>query len=234
MNENAESTPVRAAQEPDQGAIAQRIAQRRAQLGLTEQELAAQAGMAPRYLRYLTETGPGFDPAGLLRIAAVLRLTCRELLEGRSDAPPGQSTAATPPVLLRLGTPECWEKLGTHGIGRIALPVDPGPAVFPVNYLVDDGTVVYRTDPTGSAAAAAGSRLSFEADRIDEHMSSGWSVLVVGTVEHITDPETIERLSRAPGCEPWAGGNRPLWVRIRPSQITGRRIATAERGSPAP
>ncbi|MFB7666206.1 pyridoxamine 5'-phosphate oxidase family protein [Kitasatospora sp. NPDC056138] len=223
MNDNAQPA---AAQRPDPGAIARRIADRCAQLGLTEDTLARNAAMAPGYLRHLIEVGPGFDPGGFVRVAAALHLTYRELLEGRTDAPPGQTGAAPRPVLVHLTEPECWEKLGTHGIGRIALPVRPGPAVFPVNYTVDAGTVVYRTDPQGGAAPGAGAEVSFQADHIDDHLSQGWSVLIVGTAQHVDDPETVQRLAQLPGTEPWAGGSRPLWIRIRPEQVTGRRIGT--------
>lgn len=226
MNENAESAPGRGAPRPAPGSIAQHISERSTQLGLTAQALATQAGMAPRYLEHLIDAGPGFDPGGFLRLAAALQLTYRELLEGPSDPPPGQSEAAARPVLIHLTAHECWEKLGTHGVGRIALPVHPGPAVFPVNYTVDADTIVYRTDPQGAAAAEAGATVSFQVDRIDDHLSRGWSVLIIGTAEHVDDPDTLQRLAQRPGAEPWAGGNRPLWVRIRPEQITGRRIGT--------
>ncbi|KJK59913.1 pyridoxamine 5'-phosphate oxidase family protein [Saccharothrix sp. ST-888] len=224
MNENAQ--PAAAAQRPDPGAIARRIADRSAQLGLTEEMLAKNAAMAPGYLRHLIEVGPGFDPGGFVRIAAALHLTRRELLEGRSDAPSGQTGPAPRPVLVHLTEPECWEKLGTHGIGRIALPVRPGPTVFPVNYTIDARTIVYRTNPQGGADPEADTEMSFQADHIDDHLSRGWSVLIVGTAQHIDDPETIQHLAQLPGTEPWPGGGRHLWIRIQPEQITGRRIDT--------
>ncbi|MGK4584739.1 helix-turn-helix domain-containing protein [Kitasatospora sp. HPMI-4] len=225
MNENAEPAAA-AVRHPDPRAIAQRIADRRRQLNLTEEELANHAAMSTGYLRHLIEWGPEFDRGGFLRIAAALRWTYRELVQGRSDPPPGQTGPAPRPVLIHLTEPECWEKLGTHGIGRVALPVQPGPEVFPVNYTVDAGTVVYRTDPRGAAAAGEASALSFEADRIDDRLSRGWSVLITGTAERIVDPQVVERLAQLPGAESWAGGSRPLWIRIRPEQITGRRIGT--------
>jgi nitroimidazol reductase NimA-like FMN-containing flavoprotein (pyridoxamine 5'-phosphate oxidase superfamily) len=201
-----------------------RIEVRRKQLGLTEEELAGQAGMAPHYFRYLIKSGAGFDPGGFRRLAAALGMTYEELLEGRSDAPAGRRDAAQHPVLMKLTAKECWERLGTHGIGRIALPAHPGPGVFPVNYIVDGTTVVYRTDPQGATAAEPGGEVSFQADRIDEHRSVGWSVLIAGTAEHVTDPETLRHLAEQPGSETWAGGVRNLWIRIVPAEISGRRI----------
>ena len=116
---------------------------------MTEQELALMAGMAPRYLEQVLDAGPGFDPGGFVRIAAALGLTYQELLEGRSDPPPGQTGPGARPVLVRLTSTECWDCLGRHGVGRIALPVEPSPAVFPVNYTVEARTIIYRTAPGG-------------------------------------------------------------------------------------
>ncbi|MGW7445696.1 pyridoxamine 5'-phosphate oxidase family protein [Kitasatospora sp. NPDC054795] len=212
---------------PDPADLARRIIQRRDQLGLNEERLAYQAAMAPTYLRHLLEAGPEFDPPGFVRIAAVLGMAWPELMEGhRPDAPPGQTEPASRPLLVHLTEPQCWELIGTHGIGRIVLPVQPGPAVFPVNYAVDAATIVYRTAPASAAAPPDGSPVSFQVDHIDDRRSRGWSVLVVGHAQHVDDPEEQLRLSALPGATPWAGGSRPLWVRIGADQITGRRIGT--------
>lgn len=209
----------------DRDPIVRRIAERRAQLGLSESALSTRAAMSPRYLQHLLDAGPEFDPGGLVRVAAALDLTYQELLEGRRDPPPGQPDAAARPVLAQLSTEECWDKLGTHGVGRIAVPVQPGPAVLPVNYLVDSGTVVYRTGAGDAAEPAPGEGVSFQVDQIDDRLSRGWSVLLTGTAERVDDPAQSDVLAaRAP--EPWAGGNRPVWIRIRPKSVTGRRIDT--------
>ncbi|MEU7380952.1 MULTISPECIES: pyridoxamine 5'-phosphate oxidase family protein [unclassified Streptomyces] len=217
-----ENTTGRA--DPD---LIRRIEVRLAQLGLTEEELAGQAGMSPRYFRHLIGSGADFDPGGFLRIAVALGMTYRELLEGRRDAPAGQGGAAQHPVLVRLTTDECWARLGTHGIGRIALPArrpHPGPGVFPVNYVVDGMTVVYRTDPRGAAVPEPGSEVSFQVDHVEESRSVGWSVLLAGTAEHVTEPEAVQRLAGQHVGEPWAGGARNLWIRVVPAEISGRRI----------
>ncbi|MFD0279435.1 pyridoxamine 5'-phosphate oxidase family protein [Kitasatospora sp. NPDC127111] len=222
-----EHTPdLEAVRRADPAAVARRVAERRDQLGLTDQMLAYQAAMAPRYLRHLLEAGPGFDPAGFTRIAAALRTSWPELLEGRADAPPGQSGPGPRPLLLHLTESECWKLIGTHGVGRIGLPVQPGPAVHPVNYAVDDGAIVYRTAARGAAAPSDGSPVSFQVDRIDDHLSQGWSVLLLGEAHHVVDPDEEERLSLLPGATPWVGGARPLWVRVRVDEVTGRRIGT--------
>ncbi|MFI9722728.1 pyridoxamine 5'-phosphate oxidase family protein [Streptomyces sp. NPDC052396] len=207
--------------------MATRAALRREQLGMTQTELAHRAGMSVAYLRQLEKFSGDFDPAALMRLAAALEMSYEELVRGRDDAPPGQPAAAAHPRLMRLSEGECWARLGTHGIGRLSLSVDTGPVVLPVNFVVDARTIVYRTDPAGAAAAPAGAQLAFETDRIDDQLRNGWSVLVVGTADHVTDPAVVRALAERPGSAPWAGGVRNLWVRIVPGRISGRTIHTA-------
>lgn len=221
--------------QPEPAGIARRIAERRNSLGLTEDDLATRAGMAPPYLRHLLRCGPAFDRAGFLRIAAALELTYAELLEGRSDRPPGQHSAPTHPVLAHLTEDECWDRLGSRGVGRLALPTGPAPTVLPVNYIADARTLAYRTDPRGAAAPSPGTAVSFQIDHVDDRLTTGWSVLVSGTADHVQDPEAVrhlEHLEAEYGTRPWAGGNRPLWVRIQPGRITGRRIGTTGPDTP--
>ncbi len=220
MNENADL----AAHPPERGLLSQQVAEHRRRLGLTEEELAAQAGMSPRYLRHLLAADADFDPGGVLRVAAALHLTYTELLRGRADPPSGQAGAGPRPSLAHLTTAECWDRLGTHGVGRVAVPAEPAPDVLPVNYAVDAGTIVYRTAPQGPAALDSGADVSFQVDRIDDGMRQGWSVLVIGTAERFHDQAVIRRLEEQHVTEPWAGGDRPLWIRIRPQSTTGRQV----------
>jgi nitroimidazol reductase NimA-like FMN-containing flavoprotein (pyridoxamine 5'-phosphate oxidase superfamily) len=182
--------------------------------------------MSLRYLQHLEELGEDFDPGAVLRLAAVLRMTYDELLEGRTDLPPGQPAPGPHPTLLKLTAEECWDRLSDHGIGRVALSSPAGPAILPVNYLVDAHSVVYRTSRTGAAAVAEGSEVAFEVDHMDESDSQGWSVLVVGTARRIDD-DTARRLATQPGAAPWAAGIRELWVRVLPTRVTGRSIRTS-------
>ncbi|WP_371501780.1 pyridoxamine 5'-phosphate oxidase family protein [Kitasatospora sp. NBC_00374] len=221
-----ERSPRPGGASPDPRDIARRIALRAGQLGLTRDELATGAGMSLRYLQHLEELGSDFDPGAVRRLAAVLRMSEDELLDGRTDLPPGQSAPGPQPTLMRLSPEECWDRLSDHGIGRVALSSASGPAILPVNYLVDTRSIVYRTARTGAAAAAEGSEVAFEVDHVDEPGSAGWSVLVVGTAERLDD-DTGGRLAGRPGAEPWAGGVRDLWVRINPVRVTGRLIRSS-------
>ncbi|GAB7183875.1 pyridoxamine 5'-phosphate oxidase family protein [Kitasatospora sp. Ki12] len=211
---------------PDPVVVARRIAERCQELGLDDEDLARRAAMAPGYLRHLLVAGPGFDPAGFVRIAAVLGSSRDELLYGRADAAPGHGGPGPHPRLQNLTEAECWQLVGTHGVGRIALPVEPGPVVLPVNYVVDRASFAFRTGEHNTTAPAEGAAVSFQVDRIDEHVGRGWSVLALGPAHYVTDPAELHHLTGLPGASPWAGGDRPRWVRIRPEEVTGRRLVT--------
>lgn len=208
------------------GDIGRRVAQRRAELGLSLEEVAVRAGAAPGYLRYLEEN-PATPGIGLLlRLAAALDSTVAELSGGGTELPQGATRAAPRPQLLELTREECFAHLSTHGVGRVAVVTPEGPAIVPVNYTVVDNDIVYRTKQ-GTVPAAVRSvavEVAFEVDHIDEALSEGWSVLVVGPGRQITDPAELERLAGIARSKPWAGGERDLWVSIEPTRITGRRI----------
>ncbi|MBQ0890662.1 pyridoxamine 5'-phosphate oxidase family protein [Streptomyces sp. RM72] len=209
------------------GRMADRMAVRRRQLGMSRDELARRAGMSTTYLREVESRAGDFDPGALARLAVVLDMPYEDLTTGRTDAPPGRGGPAAHPVLVRLSEQECWQRLGTHGIGRISYTAGPGkeaPVVVPVNFLVDGRSVVYRTDPAGVAGIRAGEPVAFEADHVDEQTGLGWSVLLAGTAEHPTEHESLEALARRRGAGPWAGGRRDLWVRVLPHQVSGRVI----------
>ena len=213
--------------------LARRVAERARTLGVDRDEVARRAGMAPRYLEHLLSAGSDFDPAGAVRVAAALGLSYEELLHGADAPPPGHPRAAPRPALLTLTETECWDLVGPHGVGRIAVDAEPAPLVFPVNYTVDAHTVVYRTRAGGAAEPANGRPVAFEVDRIDDRLSEGWSVLVTGTAEHVEDEETARHLAAVEGGGPWAGGARPQWIRVRPGAVSGRRVLSGRGPRPA-
>jgi transcriptional regulator with XRE-family HTH domain len=207
------------------GDIGRRIALRREQLGLTREQVSARAGTATGYLQYVEEQPTAVpDPGFLLRLADALETSVSSLHGGDTDLPPGTGRAARHPELAKLGPDECWAHLSTHGVGRVTVSTPDGPAIAPVNYTVADRAIAFRTAPGATPALAAGTETAFEVDHIDEALSQGWSVLVVGHADHVTDPEAVRKFAEAAHTEPWAGGERELWVRIEPERVTGRRI----------
>jgi nitroimidazol reductase NimA-like FMN-containing flavoprotein (pyridoxamine 5'-phosphate oxidase superfamily) len=75
---------------------------------------------------------------------------------------------------------ECWQRLATEQIGRVAIAAGGGPRIFPVNHLVHDHIVSFRTG-TGQKSDESWSHpeVAFEVD--GERGKAFWSVVVEGT-----------------------------------------------------
>ncbi|WP_199850389.1 pyridoxamine 5'-phosphate oxidase family protein [Streptomyces sp. CMB-StM0423] len=210
---------------PHPGDIGRRVSAERRRRGLSREETAHRAGMAPEYLAYLEEQAADPTATCLARLAGVLGTTPVALRGGGGiDRPPGQGQALRHPRIRDLGPDECRRLLSASGVGRVAVSTPQGPAVVPVNYEVVDESIAYRTVPDSAPAAAVGSEVAFEVDHLDEDMGQGWSVLVVGPARVVTDPGAVRRLAEGAHSAPWAGGEREMWVSIRPRRITGRRV----------
>ncbi|WP_155056070.1 pyridoxamine 5'-phosphate oxidase family protein [Streptomyces blattellae] len=217
--------PSRATQAAPVGDLGRRLAQRRTELGLSREETAARAGMAPGYLQYVEEHPTAAPGAGVLHmLAEALHTTVTDLTGGDAELPPGAGQGVRHARLTELTPRECRTLLSTHGVGRIAVPTVTGPVIVPVNYSVVDGAVVFRTEPGSTPSQAAGCQVAFEVDRIDDAFSQGWSVLVRGHARAVTDPDEARRLDEQAYSGPWAGGRRDQWVRIDTYGVTGRRI----------
>lgn len=132
-----------------------------------------------------------------------------------------------------LSADECWRLLGSTPIGRVAF-VDAGePLVFPVTHGVLGHSIVFRsTTGTKLEAARMARALTFEADAWSPEEHRGWSVLVRGVGETVYDDEAIAEFD-ALGVEPWLDAAAVgTWIRIRVSEISGRRLVRAAHPEP--
>jgi uncharacterized protein len=95
-----------------------------------------------------------------------------------------------------------------------------------VNHVVDGHDVVFRTAYGSKLSGVEGQHLAaFEADHYNEQARSGWSVLVSGRAELVDAEDDIQRLNRR-GLHPWASAvQRPFWIRIRPTSVSGRQTS---------
>ena len=128
-------------------------------------------------------------------------------------------------TLKQLGRDECLRLMASVPVGRIIYTRQALPAVELVNFAVDDGDIIIKTDHSGKLAAATrGAVVAFEADRLDTERRVGWSVTVVGQSQEVTDPDEFGRLEQI-GLSTWAPGDREHFIRIRPGILTGRRLS---------
>jgi nitroimidazol reductase NimA-like FMN-containing flavoprotein (pyridoxamine 5'-phosphate oxidase superfamily) len=182
-------------------------------------------------MQYLEEKSTAMPGLGvLIRLADVLDVHVSALRGGETDLPPGIGRAARHPELIELSEEECWARLSTHGVGRVAIDGPTGLFVVPLNYSVVDGMIAYRTAPDATQATTVGTHVAFEVDQIDEALSQGWSVLLQGHAQSVSDAATVRRLNALAYSGPWAGGERDMWVRIDPDSISGRQIVVRREG----
>jgi transcriptional regulator with XRE-family HTH domain len=205
--------------------LGRRIAEHRGRAGLSRDEAAERAGMAPNYLAYLeTSTTPNPSQGALVRLSAALQVPASALSGAGLSLPPGQRGAARHPALDVLSAAECREYLATGGIGRFLFVDARGPVAMPVNYAMLGDDIVFRTGGhTSLVAGVEQQKVSFDVDHFDEALSEGWSVLAHGAATLITALAELEQ-ARSLRIDPWAGGDRDTYVRIVTAEISGRRI----------
>lgn len=124
---------------------------------------------------------------------------------------------------VELSAAECRELLGTDVVGRVAFGTPAGPRIVPVNYVLADDTLEFRTSAYSELATyAVGQPVAFEIDHLDAERRRGWSVVAHGVCERL-DP-----LDEPAGAdpEPWAGGNRWTRLRLPWTELTGRRVGS--------
>lgn len=134
--------------------------------------------------------------------------------------PPQPATEVLPPGA-------CWELLRGVSVGHLAVTVDDHPEIFPVNYKVDQETLVFRTGEGTKLRGAGGhSAVALAADGFDAAARTAWSVLVKG---HAVILEPSPELLTGVGLTlfTWQAGQKDHFVRIIPASVTGRRFGVA-------
>lgn len=124
-----------------------------------------------------------------------------------------------------LGRDECERLLRCGLVGRVAISSPSGPHIVPVNYAVVDDAIIVRTSPYSLLGTyGRDSTLAFEIDQMDYERQRGWSVVARGRGDMVSDAEEIDEIGRTWLPRPWASGSRMLHLRLRWTELTGRRI----------
>lgn len=129
----------------------------------------------------------------------------------------------TPDPVVALTDEECWERLRGQELGRLVTRVGDVIDIFPVNFVVDGETLLFRT--------AQGSKL-FELTvdenvlfEVDDHTDDdAWSVIVRGTAHALETSLEVERADALP-LRPWVPTLKYVYVRIEPTAMSGRAFA---------
>jgi len=135
------------------------------------------------------------------------------------------------PDTVQLTQDECWSLLEGHVVARLAVDIAGRPDIFPINYVVDDRSIVFRSGAgTKLAGAVLGRHVAIEIDGLNVD-GSVWSVVVKGIAHEIEDMTERFEVEELP-LYPWIASYKPNFVRIQPELTTGRRFHVIERDVP--
>ncbi len=135
----------------------------------------------------------------------------------------------TEPSTTQELTPDaCWALLRSAEVGRLAVSDHDRPDIFPVNFVVDHGSVVFRTaNGTKLAAAVLSPAVAFEADGYDPVAGVAWSVVIKGRAVEVDGLHGLFAALQLP-LFPWHAAPKNCFVRIEPDEITGRRFEVVD------
>ena len=120
---------------------------------------------------------------------------------------------------------ECRDLLSAGLVGRVAVSTPMGPHIVPVNYAIVDDGIVVRTSPYSVLGShARGAILALEIDQFDYALHRGWSVVARGRADAVTSAEELNHIRQVWDPDTWAAGQRNLYLRMKWSELTGRRL----------
>lgn len=126
---------------------------------------------------------------------------------------------------VKLSVSESWGLLREAVVGRLAVVVSDQlqPDIFPVNFIVDHGSIVFRTAEGTKLSAAVDRPVAFEVDGYDPATGEAWSVVVKGTAREVKKLYDVLDALDLP-LFPWHAAPKPRIVRIEPDMVSGRRF----------
>lgn len=128
-------------------------------------------------------------------------------------------------VVEILDDDDCWRLLTRVPLGRLATAVGSEVDIFPVNHVVDERSLLFRTAPGSKLfELSVNPRVAFEVDEWDDGAAA--SVVVKGVAERVELQDDIDAADALP-LTPWTPTLKYRWVRIRPTSLSGRRFHRA-------
>ncbi|WP_225973200.1 pyridoxamine 5'-phosphate oxidase family protein [Nesterenkonia natronophila] len=129
-----------------------------------------------------------------------------------------------------LDTEEIWRLLGKNSFGRLVLVVDRRVDIFPINYASSpDRAIIFQTaSGTKLAELTVNEKVLFEVDDISSNQA--WSVMVRGHAQWLQKSAEIQEAEDLK-LRPWVPTLKDHYVRIIPTEISGRRFQFAADSS---
>lgn len=139
--------------------------------------------------------------------------------------------AEAPGVYRTLTPKQCHELLAVGAIGRVAFNGSQGITLLPLNYLQLDGAIYCRVSADsvlGELAHDVG-EIAFQVDQHEDLYRKAWSITANGTADEVTDQDMLTSLRTHRQLQPWAVGERELFIRLTITRIAGRRVVRYAR-----
>jgi uncharacterized protein len=143
------------------------------------------------------------------------------------------TTGATPQVDVEakesgatevLDVQQCWELLANAEVGRLAVAAAGDIDIFPLNFAVDDGALLFRSaEGTKLVEVVLAGRVAFEVDGYEPEHGRAWSVVLKGSAELLDHFDQIYHAQDLP-LFPWNASPKERFVKITPDKLTGRRF----------
>jgi nitroimidazol reductase NimA-like FMN-containing flavoprotein (pyridoxamine 5'-phosphate oxidase superfamily) len=125
-------------------------------------------------------------------------------------------------IISAMSIDECWNLLARCELGRLATSAHDEPDIFPVNYVVDGPSVLFRTAPGSKLEElSTNPRVAFEVDRYDDTQAA--SVVIKGIAKRLELQREIDAADSL-SLAPWTPTLKYRWVRITVRSISGRRF----------
>ena len=105
-----------------------------------------------------------------------------------------------------LDDSEAWNLLSSVALGRLVTSFGGQLEIFPVNFVTENGTVLFRI--------AVGH---------DHTADEGWSVILRGTARMLSGADEIHQAEQS-GLIPWVPTEKLRFVRVTPSEISARHF----------
>ncbi|QHC68115.1 pyridoxamine 5'-phosphate oxidase family protein [Rathayibacter oskolensis] len=122
--------------------------------------------------------------------------------------------------VIELSELSCWHLLKEASFGRLAVTVDGRPDVFPIDFVVEERTILFRTaEGTKLRALEADPHVALESD--ERSAEAAWSVVLIGEAAPDRRERDPIRAARSPLPE-WIPIADHTYVRITPTSVRGR------------
>lgn len=127
-------------------------------------------------------------------------------------------------VIQNLSDEESLELLATKTFGRLVVRRKDDMDLFPLNYLVHEGEIYFRTAEGAKLfSLTLNNDVLFEADNVDGDSQEAWSVVVKGTARTLSSNAEIEAADQLP-LKPWLPTLKYNYVVVSPNEISGRKF----------